>query len=1178
MKIKQWLFTTCVVFYVANHVLLAGATPNITILENTALGDAHVRVNNTNNASVLVSDAIWDNTTALTPDSTPIVSQSETPVVLDDADDIMQDNVSVDLNDIDNTSVSVSDSILDNITAFTLDSFSSMYQNDTSVDLYDIDMDIGNTTNFSAFAPNTSMHIHNSPPNVVREKDIYDLGFALTSNILVQGTASMRLKSTNMEEVNIAISTWYTYCEEYMKTGFENAGFSNSQLSHTYDWVQIDNSTLDVFFVGKIVENSGRNVPSCLSSNETLQNVNTLVDACSFLTLGGFGQHLITGSRTKLTVLTNVQVEMTRDQEIRTYVANSMQIPRMSCSFSSAHVAQQRVRLQAAGSLISIFDGIIVLRTYSSGTKNSLPLHCPEHTWSVTGQRCGVKWLPAGDINDQLRQRLFGDAPRQSPDLGEKGGAGRDLCFQIFNMLKMQFDAAKTHCESNSGVTGLQGGKNYGLYQPLKHSEAEAGLNYIGTWPLNIWSNHIRNNQNADCDGVSDWTPNLPHHDWWDSSQPSCQNDQTVLQIRSNRRWNDEKKSNTDTFVMCQHEPGCTPCSTAKCPNGEWRTGCYEHQNSNLYAMHRRSTDNECLKCHQPSCPVYTYRLLCDGWGTQHGTQASRENKCPLCTYGPAIGDRVRTPCPSGKYSTNCPGTLDYDNTCLDCDHTPCSSRPATEVVVTEFGYYRKTCTDDFAYTQLRDSCVACSQKCVHDLNGLNGGDGWWRAGCNSQDFNSEPACSLCGNANELTNSNVCPPTKFLVLCVNGYSEQFENNVITRRVGKNSCNSCPPHMFAEGAATSVNDCKCSPGARPKTDAEKNTNPALGCVLCAIGKYGAIRGSDNICLDCESSQTQQTDDPYVMSTELSGSANIEQCLCPENFYKQYSNSVTCLKCDNGKISPISKQTGKSTCVCDTVNGWRTPTVGFTCLPCEPGTSVVGGVCTACAPGTYRGASDPMTQCRNCEPGMYQIDAGGVSCNVCSGLVSSDRITCELPKLPTISAGMSKIVFLHFKANTPVRMILDSVTAIDNGTTSQTLWRNGDYVQIYANGTRGLNPLVLFYNNLLWIPANVHPMHNRDNVYVISAVRDMQDGTNIMSITWQRSALDIVDLSLSPYTQTIDMQPYYLRKHYDPTQVLSNAEKIAQNSHFHLYEPMRVRIINNLPTHTTNIEYDHVTTAV
>jgi len=34
MKSQHWLFTTCVVFYMANHVLLAGATPNTTILYN----------------------------------------------------------------------------------------------------------------------------------------------------------------------------------------------------------------------------------------------------------------------------------------------------------------------------------------------------------------------------------------------------------------------------------------------------------------------------------------------------------------------------------------------------------------------------------------------------------------------------------------------------------------------------------------------------------------------------------------------------------------------------------------------------------------------------------------------------------------------------------------------------------------------------------------------------------------------------------------------------------------------------------------------------------------------------------------------------------------------------------------------------------------------------------------
>jgi len=106
MKIKQWLFTTCVVFYVANHVLLAGATPNTTILESTSLGDAYVGVNSTHNASVTMQNKTTDDSIVLPADEDSL---------------LILDNVSVALNDTDNASVLMSDTILDNTTALTPD-------------------------------------------------------------------------------------------------------------------------------------------------------------------------------------------------------------------------------------------------------------------------------------------------------------------------------------------------------------------------------------------------------------------------------------------------------------------------------------------------------------------------------------------------------------------------------------------------------------------------------------------------------------------------------------------------------------------------------------------------------------------------------------------------------------------------------------------------------------------------------------------------------------------------------------------------------------------------------------------------------------------------------------------------------------------------------------------------
>jgi len=162
-------------------------------------------------------------------------------------------------------------------------------------------------------------------------------------------------------------------------------------------------------------------------------------------------------------------------------------------------------------------------------------------------------------------------------------------------------------------------------------------------------------------------------------------------------------------------------------------------------------------------------------------------------------------------------------------------------------------------------------------------------------------------------------------------------------------------------------------------------------------------------------------------------------------------------------------------------------------------------------------------------------------------------------PSILSGENKVVFMHFKAQTTVRSILASV--------DPQQWQNGDTVTIYDNGARGLNPLVFVFNTE-WAPANIDPMHNRDNVYVINTPRlDIISGNKLMSILWQdRTGVEL--LSVNDYTQTINMQVHYLRKHYG----VDLTDKISTlNLDSSYYRPFGVRIINNVPTHTTNIDY-------
>ena len=125
-----------------------------------------------------------------------------------------------------------------------------------------------------------------------------------------------------------------------------------------------------------------------------------------------------------------------------------------------------------------------------------------------------------------------------------------------------------------------------------------------------------------------------------------------------------------------------------------------------------------------------------------------------------------------------------------------------------------------------------------------------------------------------------------------------------------------------------------------------------------------------------------------------------------------------------------------------------------------------------------------------------------------------------------------------------------------------------VTIYENGAQGLNPPVFVYKNTAWSPANIDPIHHRDNVYVVKTPRSSSvAGNELMSIMWQNNAgVDL--LSVQAYTQTISMQVHYLRKHYGNglTDQISTL-----NRDFSYYTPFGVRVINNVPTHTTQIQY-------
>jgi len=988
------------------------------------------------------------------------------------------------------------------------------------------------------------------------------------NEILVQATASIRLKSNSVDDIDNAVLQWYYYCEYYIQKAWKTVGYNQSSLKHAYDWVQIDDSTLDVFFMGNYIHHPDTILVHCLNSTQTMRNNTSLDDACSQLTLGGFGDDLTLASRAKLDVKTKFEALLSRDLQQHTYMVKSVKFSRMSFAFSPAKIQQQRVVLQAQNSRISIFDHAIVQARNALGSDHYIDPWCRDSQWSPNGHHCLSEWIGVGD-GAVLHSRF------------QAVQHGADICVHL-NTRNRKFNDAKTWCANAAVNLGGQTSDDirFSLAHPSGYSDALRINHFVNgngnVWHLGARTNPIDDGNNRNCKHTYAWSPVMPDESLWDGSEPSCRMTSNHLQIRTNGKYNDESPNNDQTKTLCQSPTACKTCNSGNCDAGFFREHCYIHQNWPIRRL-RRAADATCLACAKPACKVNEWRQICNGKGLQrHPQWGNTVSGCQECTAN----------CDAGHRQTTCNGNLEADNSCVACLSQSCNER--TNLAPSDFGYFQGVCADDKSGNAQLHPCLECTQSCSR---------GDWNGGCKVADYNQIPACIKCAPATQFDGNN-CPATFFLVLCDRGISH---DDAGIKHIGKNSCNKCPAEMVPIVGAESLDDCVCKEGAEPIINA--NT-PHPGCQLCDIGFYSKVVAANvpATCVRCPIGQS------WAMTTSNIGTINVGGCICPAKFFRPNIDSLQCFPCPPGTTSIESSSLGQTKCSCDTANGFMFSAAGCTacaagkyvetggdydeCVDCQAGKyrntdqvmttcnycetgkySVAGsaecsvcgagqglqnGICTDCAAGTF--SDGIVVGCRDCGPGEYAPTPGSDACDPCEfGGVSSDRSNCILRQPPKILSGENKVVFMHFKAETTVKSILAQV--------SPQNWQNGDTVTIYENGARGLNPLVFVYNTD-WSPVNIDPIHHRDNVYVIRTPRsDIGIGVELMSIVWQDTS-GVELLSGQDYTQTISMQVHYLRKQHgvDLTDTISTL-----NADYSYYRPFGVRIINNLPTHTTNINY-------
>eukprot|EP00854_Cymbomonas_tetramitiformis_P012092 gene12092-14290_t len=207
--------------------------------------------------------------------------------------------------------------------------------------------------------------------------------------------------------------------------------------------------------------------------------------------------------------------------------------------------------------------------------------------------------------------------------------------------------------------------------------------------------------------------------------------------------------------------------------------------------------------------------------------------------------------------------------------------------------------------------------------------------------------------------------------CNAGYEQ---DNAFADSAGQAACEPCPARSVAVDGVT----CRCLPGFDLLVDRFSATHSNFACGSCDLGKYLSYNtdGAYWECVPCEAG---------TYMNETTRIWHPDRCLeCPSNAVSCAGNSLAGLACPEATAGLA----GGSSCTCDV--GYFSlgdlSDVGFTCLPCPPGTfqdSRMGAPeCTPCPLGTFSSvmAAADESVCEPCSAG-YVAGMGATSCTIC-----------------------------------------------------------------------------------------------------------------------------------------------------------------------------------------------------